>query len=395
MQPRNTLFTALLAMAAASACGDGTPTAGPAEAPLAVSAQQVSQGMALALADGALREQLRDAMRASPYTEHKLLLAEYLATPQGAALSAAAARALGVREAEFAAAAGRLPSMDFYVPAREDRLSWQGGENVAVFVVTGRGGVVTGYTPAGATVQAQRSLAGTEQVEIVMHPAESRSYRLDRQPDLRGRVIQDANDGEIGIVRARFDAFGNVIEHIDFGRKQELPSGVRLATYEENTQYCAYPGYDLDTGCRLKDTYMPGFAVQAEDGDGVWGSLEMRFKTYFSTGKPYNTTTVEDPIWIVNGVPPYQWVDLRTRYNARLGLYILDNTPSVGGCQPFGGPCSGDEVSVSVREDDGSFGQDRYGNALFYANESGELRYTSSGVASVQVTWFSTFNRYN
>src|SRR3712207_7281025 len=36
-------------------------------------------------------------------------------------------------------------------------------------------------------------------VLMLLHPAEPKGIRMDRQPAVRGAVIQDANDGEIGV----------------------------------------------------------------------------------------------------------------------------------------------------------------------------------------------------
>jgi hypothetical protein len=46
-------------------------------------------------------------------------------------------------------------------------------------------------------------------------------------------------------------------------------------------------------------------------------------------------------------------------------------------------------VSISVREDDGVQGQDPYGNAVFYANENGLVRATTTDLVEVIAAWRS------
>src|SRR5438093_10659956 len=58
--------------------------------------QNVARGIALALSDREMRLAVRDAMRASPYVEHKLVLQEFLATGSGSKLLVATAARMGM-----------------------------------------------------------------------------------------------------------------------------------------------------------------------------------------------------------------------------------------------------------------------------------------------------------
>lgn len=392
MNRSKTLITALI-LGVTAACADQTPTAAPASPDGTAPTALLSRGIALALQDAPRREALRDAFRESPLTEHKLILQDFVGTPRGAALVRTAAARLGVPESELRAGIAGLPRMDLYVPGREDRLAWQAEGNVAVFATVERSDDLTGYTPAGAAVRAPRSLSGTDVVEIVFHPAESSSYRIDPQARVPGRVIQDPTDGEFGVRMQRLDLFGNVLETVDLGREQATTGriGPRFASYEDNLKYCQNSWEDLDIGCQLKDTYSLGLRAHTDDGYGVYGSLEIIYKVYFSVNMGSSSaSTTEQQVWNIDGVPPFQWLDLRTRSDARFGLRILNNTPVNGGCftWPTSG-CQGDEVSISVREDDGVQGQDRYGNAVFYANENGYVRATTSDLVEVIAAWRS------
>lgn len=390
MHPRKTSIPAALLLIATAAC-DQHPAAAPvAPPPSTAEAALISRGFALALADSGQRATLRDAFRGSPLTEHKLILQDFIATAPGKSLVRAAASEVGVSEAEFTAEIARLPRMDFYVPGREDRMAWQGDDRVAVFAAVERGGPIGGYTPGGTAVLAPASLSGTDVIEIVMHPIEVSSYRLNRQPDAPGRAIQDAQDGEFGIVVNTHDLFGNVISSVDMGRVPTPGVSARLYTAADDAAYCAYG--TLEGDCPLKDTWMEGFTANVSDGDGAWGSLEMIFKAYFSVKMGMSgASTKEYHTYTINGVPPSTFIELRHHagYDPMFGLNVLYNTPVEGGCSWSTGVCKGDEVSISVREDDGSFGQDHYGNATFYGGQSNTYRTTTSGYVSVGVTWMS------
>lgn len=71
-------------------------------------------------------------MRASPVTEHKLVLQEFVKTPGGRRLVEASAKASGVEVSTIEQLIARLPDMDFYAPFQEHRLTWKATADVFV-----------------------------------------------------------------------------------------------------------------------------------------------------------------------------------------------------------------------------------------------------------------------
>lgn len=144
--PRRTRFLCLAAFAAFFACSDDVPTSAASISPgasrvIAAGAdseaeQQVARALALALREPRLRASVRDAMRASPFTEHKLVLHEYAATESGQALVAAGAAALRIDVSALHGMIAALPPLDFYAPFREHRRQWTGSANLAVVATT-------------------------------------------------------------------------------------------------------------------------------------------------------------------------------------------------------------------------------------------------------------------
>lgn len=222
---------AWLAVFAAAACTDVTnPAARPAEpdSPEARSAaEQVSRGVALALREAPVRAEVREALRRSPVTEHKLVFQQFLATPAGTRLAGRAAAGLGVDRADFAVLVAHLPEMDFYVPSRAQRLAWTGGSTVTVAAVLDNDHPITaGYTPEGRRVAIDTRALRPADALFVLEPAERKSRRVDAQPaDRPGTVIQDPDDGELSGSYGWVTPAGDTVE---FELADVLPGGAKL-----------------------------------------------------------------------------------------------------------------------------------------------------------------------
>lgn len=157
----------------------------------------VTRALAVALEDRSVRISVRDAMRDSPWSEHKLVLQELLAAPEGAALLNAAAAAAGRTPADLWALVDGMPDLDFYAPSREVRRTWQGTPNVVVVGTQNvEDGRFTGFGTDGAEVANAMGQASRGQAVLLLHPAEGKLLRSKPQPKGRGEVIQLPGDGE-------------------------------------------------------------------------------------------------------------------------------------------------------------------------------------------------------
>lgn len=201
-----TIFVVTLLMVA---CDEATRPVAPhdsaelalADADLPELANAVSKG----LADPAARHRILAAMRASHAVEHRLILADYLRSPEGADLLAGASRAFDADGDELLARLDRLRQVAevvVAVPLREHRLKWSGSADIGVagaWESDALGFVV--HEPDGG-----RRRAGTVEVLesydafFLIRPQESWGTRIGRQPDGPGPVIQDPDDGEEAVV---------------------------------------------------------------------------------------------------------------------------------------------------------------------------------------------------
>ena len=189
-----------------SACSEGPPptastanwrslSAAVAEQP----GQDVALGIAQALANPTIRLSVLQAFRGSPWVEHKLVLQQFIATTAGMEMVAAAATARGVTAAEFTNQINALPLLDFYVPSRSERLSWSGDNTVGVALSTSMKVVPTSAYISAGTAIPFASAHAMGRVLVLLHPAEAKGRRMQRQAALVGSKIQDSDDGDIGV----------------------------------------------------------------------------------------------------------------------------------------------------------------------------------------------------
>lgn len=170
---RRWLLVGSSALAILSACGRDIPTepsavSEPLQRAIIASegspdsearADSVAHALALALADTAVRQQLLEDLRDSPFPQHALHLRSYLRGGRGRVVVEAAARATQMTPEAFAAMEERLPELQLLVERPVDRVRWTGGSDIAVYGTTvrrdDRRGVVPteqGVRPNGDTV---------------------------------------------------------------------------------------------------------------------------------------------------------------------------------------------------------------------------------------------------
>lgn len=114
-----------------------------------------------ALDNPEVRESVHAAMDASPYLEHKLVLQEFLETPEGSELQGSLSNVLG-GESMLTDLLAEFPNLDFYLPFDHHRETWEHANNNlwAVCEIDPDAKEVTAYHPDGSS----RVLNSREQV---------------------------------------------------------------------------------------------------------------------------------------------------------------------------------------------------------------------------------------
>ncbi len=170
-------------------------------------AQHVAVALAAALGERMVAAGLKDALRASPFNEHKLVLQEYLATSEGALLLSRTANVAQMTTEEFTHTVGRLPDMDFYMPFDEHRLSWRGDPSILVAVIEDPDAhSVQAFDHHGRSVIVNSFQARSSQRPLlILHPAEPKTRRVEVR-QTAGGTIQDedeSTDTEIVVIFER------------------------------------------------------------------------------------------------------------------------------------------------------------------------------------------------
>lgn len=120
--------------------------------------ERLARGIASALRDPALRQQILVDLRDSPFKGHQIHLSSYLHGARGRALAAAAARALDMKVEDLLARVRMLKGYSLRVPSVLHRARWTGDADV---VVAGTSATdterkkietLTGYMPEGRVV---------------------------------------------------------------------------------------------------------------------------------------------------------------------------------------------------------------------------------------------------
>ena len=157
----------------------------------------VARSIAVALMDSEVRHSLLQSFRASPYGSHKLFLQDFVGTADGELLAQSAASALGMSRAAWIGRVSSLPRLEISVPRRSDRMTWRATDNLALADLTDR--VLPSHLFRGAGTMDTATARRANIVVIVIRRAGFDAFRTSPQPARPGDVIQDADDGDIGV----------------------------------------------------------------------------------------------------------------------------------------------------------------------------------------------------
>lgn len=171
-------------------------------------AGRLGAALAQGLSRPAVRAGLRNALRASPYTDHRLGLKEFLRTRPGRELLDAAAIESGISRSVLEEWLEAYPALDIYIPFREHRMTWRGGQEIQLAVIDQENEGATSlrvFSTDGVAGTLTREGGIPAYALVVIAPSEYKIRRYRPQRASAGSVIQDPDDGEAG---AEFVAFG-------------------------------------------------------------------------------------------------------------------------------------------------------------------------------------------
>lgn len=362
-------------MATTIACADGAPTGARApasaeerQAHATASAATLARGLALAMRRETTRAAVLAAMRASPYTRHALSLQQFAQTREGTLALREGSRALGLRDRDLANLVRDAAPLELSVPARADRMTWRGTSNLAVSARVARGSDRSpAYTVDGAMLT-DPDRPGASYVAIDVRPAGIWILRVTPQANRPGPVIQDVEDGEIGVALVEHRAFGDStvtqlsprirISRVDGTSSRGTKRGggapgmlvVSLDGCVEEFQLCDGSGGGSPPTVNPDTLFLGRIAtIQVCDFTDCGASNELRFETKVrsaSNGAVIGSAhTLAIDGW---GSSEEGYVDLPLHFAKPTATSV-------------GAGASGTYAQVHVYEDDGDWGRDEFG----------------------------------
>ena len=161
-------------------CADRTnDLAAPSGTGVSGQVEDVARAIALGMADPTARHMVRDAMRASPLTDHKLSFREYAASAAAEPLLRAAAAATGYTLEGLRARIAALPDLDFSLASQKQRVSWRGGSDYLVTWMLGNDNPTIAFDRNGARTAFDISKPRPPEAVFFIESAERKSARLD------------------------------------------------------------------------------------------------------------------------------------------------------------------------------------------------------------------------
>lgn len=204
--PRRTHIGAIAVsglLLALQGCSDDVPTSA-ATNPERSSSQAIAQdqpvewlarGIAGALAEPAVRQQILEDLRDSPFSKHGIHLRSYLRGKRGKAIVAAAAPAAGMEPKQFLAAIDDLPKLQLLMPRSLDRVGWTGTDDVVVVATAAPLPQIavqdsfTGYTPYGEAVGFRVSAIPNFPMIFVMPMDKDKAKEFGDDPEAKRKGI--------------------------------------------------------------------------------------------------------------------------------------------------------------------------------------------------------------
>lgn len=324
---------------------------------------RVARALALAMNDAQSRAKVLAALRASPWNAHKLVLQEFVATPDGPQVLAEAAQRAGTSTGQLAASITALPALDFYAPFREQRRGWRATPGVVVMsTVNSDDTNIAGYDRGGSRVAHDAAQGTPGYPVLLLHPAEPKLRRNHVAPARPGDVIQDADENEAASelvwVEPSGDSIVTSMEDVLSGRDRRFAVLGAEGPGDAMPMDVTTPGAD--------STFIDYYRLYFRDGAG---DTELYLKTKFYRPDGSNEGEM---IW--------------RKYDSLWEQEYYPHEPIIYRRVPEGSPA---KLNVEVWEDDcGCFGNgdDYYGKRDFTWSDRDQTR-SIDGNANIRLGW--------
>jgi hypothetical protein len=326
----------------------------------------LTTAFAQALREPAARAELHLALRRSPYAYHKVSVQQLLGSDDGRTLLDGVAAAMRLAPAAALARIEALPALEMLLPARQDRLGWRSGDQLAVFASVSRATRATrGMSTKGDAVALATALSPSY-ATLLIRPSRGLTLRFNPQPDRPSSAVQDPDDGEMGVRTITYKSNGDSVErqlaryaHFD-KRTGTLSSDAAVMMVACDDSSCSSGG----GGGTIPPDYGPPVRigmfdlVDVKDNGLLWDTNEFRFEAWMSV----SGVQVEHSVTYLDGI------DANAGFS-NLALPILHGSPS-----SFGNSIT---AWLLLYEEDGTWnGRDEYYNGAITSADNSYARGT-------------------
>ena len=352
-------FVVLVGRSSEATLAPHTPVASARSAASLSTASEASQEFAAAftavLRSPAARAEVHRVLRESPYTRHKIHLQAWLHDARAARIVEELARALGQQPAKLLAQMDALPALEMSLPRRSERQSWRVSEGLSVAAkVDAASTGFAGATSTGGAFAFPSSLKQPEAV-LAIKPMQAPILRFNPQPARPSAVIEDPDDGEIGIRSVSHHANGDstVLQHATVAKLSKDKGGAIILAYPP-------PPDDGGGGGGGGGTYYGPpmklgllVVISVIDMDLPFGHNEFRFEaTHFQN----SGAIIEQRTTAIDGVGQMS--------------SELWNMPLLNGSPSKPAVWNGTHVNMIVYEDDGWLGRDDFFDGEIFSNHN-------------------------
>jgi len=264
-------------------------------APTPSDAQTLARGLALAMRDPSIRGDVHNAMRASRFNEHKLVLQDLLNGPEGKKLLTAISAGLGQTPSSIKNAVANLPALDFYLPFMTQRQSWKSTADVYVATTFDPdAAAIIAYGSNGRTLTLRKDQGVPTVPLMILHPAEPKVTNNAPLATSVAEVIESPTESRA--------ASNSVSSPPSSGSFSILPGG---------------GGGGGGGGGPAPGTYINHFNIKQDDG--WFGNSEMRFYSFAEVGWEFH-----------QGLNGTSWF-LIANHECAKGTYSQDGVDTSGG----------------------------------------------------------------
>jgi len=173
----------------------GSGSRSPSSAGERAALTKIARLVAVAMDNEPARQQVKRAMKAAPFREHKLQLGSFLKSKDGRALLARMVTLNGGAATELFETLAAIRPLEFYMPVAGHRESWTGNADVLVVSQLNEAEPIVAFDKKGGEVALDRAVAPTQPALSIV-PVET---RFDQPMDASAsKNVRDQNGNAIG-----------------------------------------------------------------------------------------------------------------------------------------------------------------------------------------------------